>query len=348
MLKMILPCRYHDKNGNPFQNELTYPEYLIKIVQNLDQFIKMLVSISMGGNGDTSNVTKEDIQDALRDAANQSGSQGGDGSQSLSDLMDQMGMSQGSDSPKDCPYKGVRDHQSPDQESTDKDREEATKDGSGHYSGKGCGLSGGPDTIHQVRNLDPIEMSLEEVVQNFKTKVVHWRETRDLMWNWNRGINRTLISPSYKSKFDVETDPTIVFLIDISGSMDESLIDRCLGTISKKMKKINGGLKYNIITWSTRLGEHIKDINPRKPIPSIHKGGGTRLAHGIKYFKDNYDKSAILIIISDLEDYLEEWAGVEKDMKDYTMYAFNYGYNTYRNEFRYIKVKNFTNSNRRY
>ena len=199
-----------------------------------------------------------------------------------------------------------------------------------------------------MRNLDPIEMSLEEVIQNFKSKVVHWRETRDLMWNWNRGINRTLISPSYKSKFDVETDPTIVFLIDISGSMAEDLIDRCLGTIARKMKKINGGLKYNIITWSTRMGEHIKDINPRKPIPSIHKGGGTRLAYGIEYFKANYNKNAILIIISDLEDYLEEWARVEQDMKDYTMYAFNYGYNTYHNEFKYIKVKNFTRSNRRY
>lgn len=351
MLKMILPCRYHDKAGNPFPNELTYPEYLIKIVQNLDQFIKMLVSIQMGGNGDTSNVTQQDIQDALKNASSgdgDAGDGGSSGAQSLSDMMDQMGMSQGSDVPKDCPYKGVRDHQSPDQEDSDKKREEATKDGNGHYSGQGCGSSGGPDTIHNVRNLDPIEMSLEEVIQNFKSKVVHWRETRDLMWNWNRGINRTLISPSYKSKFDVETDPTIVFLIDISGSMAEDLIDRCLGTIARKLKKINGGLKYNIITWSTRMGEHIKDINPRKPIPSIHKGGGTRLACGIEYFKANYNKNAILIIISDLEDYLEEWARVEQDMKDYTMYAFNYGYNTYHNEFKYIKVKNFTRSNRRY
>ena len=107
------------------------------------------------------------------------------------------------------------------------------------------------------------------------------------------------------------------------------------------MKRINGGLKYNVITWSTRLGDHIKDIDPRKPIPNIHTGGGTSLASGIKYFKDNYNNNAILIIISDLEDYLEEWAREEAKMKDYTMYAFNYGYNTYRNEFKHIKVKNF-------
>ena len=113
MLKMILPCRYHDKNGNPFQNELTYPEYLIKIVQNLDQFIKMLVSISMGGNGDTSNVTKEDIQDALRDAANQSGSQGCGCFRPSSHLMDKRGISRRSESPKDFPYKWFRANQIP-------------------------------------------------------------------------------------------------------------------------------------------------------------------------------------------------------------------------------------------
>jgi hypothetical protein len=73
-------------------------------------------------------------------------------------------------------------------------------------------------------------------------------------------------------------------------------------------------------------------------------GGGTRMAYGIKYFKENYDKNAILIVISDLEDYLDEWAEQEKTMKDYTMYAFNYGYNTYGNQFKYIKVKNFKNS----
>ena len=88
-LKLILPCRYHDKNGNPFPSELTYVEYLLKIIQNLDQFIKMLVSISMGGNGDTSDVTAEDIQNAL-DGGN--GRSGSGGAQSLDDLMDSMGM----------------------------------------------------------------------------------------------------------------------------------------------------------------------------------------------------------------------------------------------------------------
>jgi len=343
-LKLILPCRYHDKNGNPFPSELTYVEYLLKIIQNLDQFIKMLVSISMGGNGDTSDVTAEDIQNAL-DGGN--GRSGSGGAQSLDDLMDSMGMNgdQNGNAPKDCPYQGIRDHMSPDSQEADKERQDA-KDSGGNYSGRsgsGCGSGNGGGAGHDVRRMDPIEMSLEEVIQKFKSKVIEWKESRDVLWNWNRGINRTVIAPAYKQKVSVKTQPTVVFLVDVSGSMDTALVDRCLSTIARKMKKINGGLKYNVITWSTHLHDHFKDVDPRKPIPRIHVGGGTSMARGIRYFRENYDSNAILIVISDLEDYLQEWAQEEKQMKDYTMYAFNYGYNTYRNEFKYIKVKNFKN-----
>ena len=343
-LKLILPCRYHDKKGNPFPSELTYVEYLLMIIQNLDQFIKMLVSISMGGNGDTSDVTAEDIQNALGGGNGQSGS---GGAQSLDDLMDSMGMNgdQNGNAPKDCPYQGIRDHMSPDSQEADKERQDA-KDSGGNYSGRsgsGCGSGNGGGAGHDVRKMDPIEMSLEEVIQKFKSKVIEWKESRDVLWNWNRGINRTVIAPAYKQKVSVKTQPTVVFLVDVSGSMDTALVDRCLSTIARKMKKINGGLKYNVITWSTHLHDHFKDVDPRKPIPRIHVGGGTSMARGIRYFRENYDSNAILIVISDLEDYLQEWAQEEKQMKDYTMYAFNYGYNTYRNEFKYIKVKNFKN-----
>jgi nicotinic acid mononucleotide adenylyltransferase len=73
-------------------------------------------------------------------------------------------------------------------------------------------------------------------------------------------------------------------------------------------------------------------------------GGGTRMAGGMQYFKDNYGPSAILILISDFEDYLEEWHKVEETMKGYTMYGFNYGSRKYDQKFTYFKVKNFTDS----
>ena len=127
--------------------------------------------------------------------------------------------------------------------------------------------------------------------------------------------------------------------------MDTRLVDRILNTISRKMKKVQNGLKYNIISWSTRLGEHIKDIDPKKPVPRISMGGGTRMAQGIRYFKENYDESAILILISDFEDYLEEWHEVEEKMTGYTMYGFNYGSCHYNQKFTNFKVKDFTQNN---
>jgi len=69
-IKLIIPERYYtgkDANGDPipFPNDLSYVDYIILIIMHIDQFVKMMVSIQMGGNGDTKDITKEDIQNAL-------------------------------------------------------------------------------------------------------------------------------------------------------------------------------------------------------------------------------------------------------------------------------------------
>ena len=376
-IKLILPCRYYLEKDVPFPDELTYPEYLILIIKHLDQFVKMLVSIKNGGNGDTSQVSQQDIQDALQSMSKGQGQQGSDGMQGLSDLMNDMGMSSGSsdgqqsnqsgtgrDKPQlNSPYKGDRDgngsgkgdlegddkqpggshndHRSDSRDDADKKRELGQIKSGG---GVGCGNSGGPDATRLVDKTDEVDMALDEVILNFKSHVVKVDTRKDMLYLYNRGINRSVIAPSIRRKSTISTQPTIVFLIDVSGSMDTRLVDRILNTIARKMKKIGRGLKYNIITWSTDLGEHIKNIDPRKPVPRISCGGGTRMARGMEYFKDNYESDAILILISDFEDYLEEWHRVELTMPEYTMYGFNYGSSNYRQEFKNFKVRNFSNS----
>ena len=392
-IKLILPCRYHTSDGQPFPDELTYTEYLIKIIENLDEFVKMLISIKNGGNGDTSQVSDQQLQDALNGNDSSQGQQsqggGGSGMQSFDDLMKDCGLSsdgngstsqdsqnsqgggQGQQSqgtggdkkdPVDSPYKGMysedetkdkpkdkdggcSDHSTPERDEADKKRELGQIRSQG---GVGCSKNGGPDATRLVTDQDPIDMALEEVIVNFKSRVVKMDFKRDMMHKYNRGILRSVIAPSYMNKITLSTDPTIVFLIDVSGSMDTRLVDRCLGTISRKMKKIGKGLKYNIITWSTRLGEHIQNIDPRKPVPRISCGGGTRMAEGIEYFKEHYKEDAILILISDFEDDLDDWHRVEKSMPGYTMYGFNYGYQNYKQEWTNFKVKDFTERNRRY
>lgn len=521
-IKLILPERYKlgvDDQGNPipFPDELTYGEYLLLIITHLDQFVKMLVSIQLGGNGDTAEITKEQIQEALqkqmeefnkqseaykkgyedaqndyangtpgqsqaamngmpdpsqlnlgnpqqqgqlppngiqpppglqppqqgqqqgqqgnqsgqqdgsqqggqqpgagspgqsgqgqpsgqgnqpgngqgqsgqgqgqpgnpgqgglpeynrgyndgmRDAANGQG--GGSGMQGLSGLMSNAGMSpdgsssdgQGSDGQAQGQgqnkYQGMRkdpnkeggdgrmDHRTPSRDEADQKRELGRIRSAG---GMGCGSDGGPYATREViKEVDEVEMALNEVMRNVKARVVKKEVVRDTMRLYNRGIIRSVIAPAVSQKITISVDPKIVYLIDISGSMDTELVDRILKTIGKNMRKLNRGLKYDIITWSTHLGEHIKDIDPKKGVPRISMGGGTSIATGIKYFKDHYSPEAILIVISDFEDYLQEWHEVEKTMSGYSLYGFNYGDDRWNGgsdkiEWKNMKVRKFS------
>ena len=514
-IKLILPERYKlgvDDQGNPipFPDELTYGEYLLLIITHLDQFVKMLVSIQLGGNGDTAEITKEQIQEALqkqmeefnkqseaykkgyedaqndyangtpgqsqaamngmpdpsqlnlgnpqqqgqlppnglqapaglqppqqsgqdgqnqgdgqgnqqgqgqqgqgapgsnspgqngnpgqngqgqgqgqpgnpgqgglpeynrgyndgmKDAANGQG--GGSGMQGLSGLMSDAGMSsngsssdgqnqgdgQGQSGQGQNKYQGMRkdpnkeggdgrmDHRTPSRDEADQKRELGRIRSAG---GMGCGNDGGPYATREViKEVDEVEMALNEVMRNVKARVVKKEVVRDTMRLYNRGIIRSVIAPAVSQKITISVDPKIVYLIDISGSMDTELVDRILKTIGKNMRKLNRGLKYDIITWSTHLGEHIKDIDPKKGVPRISMGGGTSIATGIKYFKDHYGPEAILIVISDFEDYLQEWHEVEKTMSDYSLYGFNYGDDRWNGgsdkiEWKNMKVRKFS------
>ncbi len=450
-IKLMIPERYG------FPNDLTYVEYLMLIIKNMDKFIKMLVDIQMGGNGDTSNVTQQDIQNALNQFANMSpeyqrgyndaiqdynngqlgqgmqqnqqnnqgmpqqgdgqgmpmpgqgngdpsqqgqgggqgmpqpGNSGGSGGsgqneyqkgyndalndiangqvgssqgmQGLSNLMNDLGItednngndsdngqsSDGNGEKRESPYKGIRpnsnDHRTDSRDEADNLRKVGKIRSKG---GLGCGSGGSSEAIREVdKNVDDVDMALKEVMLNFKSRVVKVDTKKDLMKLYNKGINRSVIAPTVSRKVTISSQPKIVYLIDISGSMDTRLVDRILKTIGHCMRKLNRGLKYDIITWNTGLGEHIKNVDPKKGVPKIHMGGGTRLAKGIEYFRDNYKQDAILIVISDFEDYLEEWNKVEENMPGYLLYGFNYGNSSYYDsdkiKWKHMKIRKFSN-----
>lgn len=418
LIKFMLPCRYHiSTTEEPFPDELSYPEYLMLIIKNLDQFVKMLVSIQKGGNGDTSNISSEDVRNALEQMGN------GDAAQGLDQLMQNMGMSasgqgnqngqgqdgnsgnspaggQGGDKSNVGGSKGngetkegrknrygngggngnngndngtggndqnqgsgsgaggngqdqdgnggdserFQDHRTDERDRTDQKRELGQIKAGG---GTGCSSSGTAFGVRDVnKHVDPVDEAIDEVIKNFKNRVVKRDFVRDPMKNYNRGILRSVIAPAITSKVTFAYEPKIVYLIDISGSMDTELVDRVLKTIAMKMRKCGTGrgLKYDIITWNTSLEDHIRDVDPKKSIPRIHVGGGTSIAKGIKYFRENYDPSAILVIISDFEDYLDEWHQEERTMSQYSIYGFNYGRSNYDQEFKNLKVRNFNNS----
>lgn len=363
-IKLMLPCRYHDKYDIPFPDGLSYGDYLIKIIMNLDQFVKMLVDINKGGMGDTGNVTKDEVQKALGNGMNslndlmrgagmlddsndgeeakEEGDQDGKQSKGLGDHdTSNSGGFKGSNEKTDSKHKGIRkDHMSPSREISDKKRElgEITAGG-----GFGCGSGGGPEGVRDVRKTDEVDTAIDEVIAKTKSRVIKRQITRNIIRNYNLGKNRSVIAPSIIAKNRIDKRPKIVYIIDISGSMDTELVDRILNSIAKKMKSINRGLKYDILTWSHEFGEWIKDIEPGKPIPKIHTGGGTRMADALRFFAKNYDSSATYIMISDFEDHLAEWCEViNKELPDYTGWGFNYGRGNYKAEWpKCFQVRNF-------
>lgn len=371
VVKFIHPSRYHlvdPATGTevPFPEGRSYAEYLIMIVKHLDQFIKMLVSLSQGGNGDTSNISSQNVADALNSMGNGEGdgdSQdgqgqgqgqgGGNGGDNLSDLNERVfGSRKGeAETTEQAEQRRQASGDSGDQQGDatgsgsgcdhgSESRDKANVDRANGTPGKGIGNSADASLRQVQKNLDPVSMALNEVIRNFRKTVVKWTSSRDLMKNYNRGIIRNVVAPSMMNKFSVHKECKIVYLIDISGSMNNQLIDRCLGVIKREMRKIDGGLKYDIITCNTDVRDHYKDIDPKRSIPRIHSGGGTSIARGIKYFRQNYSKDAALVIISDFEDYMQEWKDEESKMKGYQIYGFNYGRKS-GIEWSYLKERHF-------
>lgn len=290
--------------------------------------------------------------DAMNDIENSTGQSIGESSQAgqgLSDLMESLGISGGSESGRSGKRQedgdgsesnsSGRDHDNEDRQKADELRESGQL--RSNSSSIGCGNRGGGE-IRDVESKDDVDTAIVEVLREFKGKVLKYSLRKDMMRNYNRGINRSVICPALTTKISSVPDPKIVFLLDVSGSMDRDLVDRIINTISKSIYKINRGLRYDIISWNTNLCQHIKNIDPKKSIPKIHCGGGTRMARGIEYFRDNYGKDSILVVMSDFEDYLEEWGEVESGMPGYSIWGFNYGRKSTA-DWKYLKQRDFSN-----
>ena len=345
-LHLIGPWLYKDHaTGQPFEDGLSYPTYLMKIIENLDQFIKMLAAMNKQGDGngngqgdgngqgnlDPQSVSKEDISNLLNSL----------GSDALSQMINQaVGNSgNGSSSENDSDGQGEgKNHSSDSRSEANKDREDSGSD----YC-KSKGTVGGVRGYQETRkDLDKVDMALKEVLKESKHKVITYNTKKDLTYFYNRGINRGVLAPRYKRSISVNTKPKLVFLIDVSGSMNIDLVNRIVGTIARSIKRFNRDLRYDIIARDTDLCHHYKDIDPSKSIPDIPYGGGTEMANGIKYFKNNYGPDNTLIVISDFYDDLDHWARVESTMSKYSIWGFQYGNNSDNSRyFKNLKYRKF-------
>lgn len=292
-IKLIHPVRYHLPSGEPFPIGKTYLDYFQLIVENLDQFIKVVVSIGMGGNGDTEGVSAEDVKEQL-----------GDGG--LGDFID-----------KAVKESNEEDHKSPNRGDN---CEESPSRGDGTDT-----------TIHKVDiTVDPLVDFLKTIVRRFREKVRIISDKTNRVHKLNRGIGYgsleiASISHRYRQTIDTQENIKLVFLIDVSSSMPIKLIDRILKTVSKALFRIDKDLCYDIVAWNTELVKHFKEVSPQKPIVEIPVGGGTSLANGIIYFKKKFDKRSVLVIVSDFQDNLDQWQAAEKVLsKETEVYGVKY------------------------
>src|SRR5574344_438886 len=140
-VKLILPCRYHTSDGKPFSNNLSYVEYLIMIIENLDQFVKMMISIIKGGDGDTSTVSDGDLKQAM-----------GNGMSSLNSMMVDSGLYDESNDSEGNPGSGSGGggSKSSSGSSSKSSQKQGDKPNDGSGSGEGEGKEGncGEDTEH--------------------------------------------------------------------------------------------------------------------------------------------------------------------------------------------------------
>lgn len=136
-------------------------------------------------------------------------------------------------------------------------------------------------------------------------------EKQDPLYNYNRGKTdhngvmrmRTTVQQVYRPG-------NLIAVIDVSGSVNIDLVKALLNELKKY--RSNFGYRSRIILWDTEL---VDDFS-FKELKSIHRGGGTDIAAGIsyakKYLKSDADK---LFIISDFEDYLNQWVRVIETLR---------------------------------
>lgn len=130
---------------------------------------------------------------------------------------------------------------------------------------------------------------------------------RDVYKNVLRGKTKIYV-PSYKTKVErVYEKGAIDFLVDVSGSTDTDLNKKIVRDTFELIA--TPGKFMDIYLWNTSLVSKItaKDLQELE-ITTFLSGGGTTLADGIDYISKQSTDKRPLVIISDLEDNLDDWS----------------------------------------
>lgn len=134
---------------------------------------------------------------------------------------------------------------------------------------------------------------------------------RNIYKNTLRGRTRMYV-PSYKTQVArVYEKGAIDFLVDVSGSTDPDVNKKIVRDAFELIA--TPGKFMDIYMWNTSLVEKVtaKDLAELN-IKTFVTGGGTDLADGITHISKQSKDKRPLVIISDLEDNLDDWRSALK------------------------------------
>ena len=170
----------------------------------------------------------------------------------------------------------------------------------GIYSRSGSGKDEYSET--EFTELDP-HMLEDFIYKSCFNKSIKDIKT-DYLYNYNRNKFNSNILVSKQNRDELWRPGNVFLLVDCSGSINKVIINTVIKTIGNVGRKC--GSKSRVIWWDTSCrGDYSLSSNnvPKK------FGGGTDMADGIEYIKNNYLKftNDKLIILSDFYDELYKW-----------------------------------------
>lgn len=334
---------YHERlAGKSNKNVKDYPQESDQFISGynkcIDDIAERLLNENEGGSNSLSGDSGDEEDDSDDQSCNGENDGEDDEDEDEDDDEDSDGNGNGSgDSEGDeGDGEGDKDHSTPAMDEFLKQMKDGTLGDPNdpecilNKGGKGRSTEEMPAVFRKVKiELDPLDQFLVKLGSAHRTTVNKIKPKRNVMYRRNRRIGSgrsKVIMPTIQMKLERDSEPRVVFLIDISGSMDTDLIDRVLKTISISLKKIGSKVRYDVITWNTSLATHYRDLDPRNPLTTFPCGGGTDLANGIRYYGLHYKKNSPLIVISDFEDSLQDWNNACNSLPGYKIYGINYGY----------------------
>lgn len=172
----------------------------------------------------------------------------------------------------------------------------------------------------KMASITPFYMLKNFILSKLQSKGMDYAKVKDPMYITNRGkrgrgsdVMPTVIRKVLQPTKSVENN--IVFLLDVSGSMDSSTLLKVVQTLMGLKSYLGRRGNYRIISWDTNLTGDF-DIT-KGNIDHLETGGGTHIARGIDYALEKYIKTGNdrLFVLSDLEDDLAEWDRVMKESR---------------------------------